>query len=103
MATTLRRPEQQHTQELQRAFMRHAPTHALAQRVRAFLGLNATWPCAQGEKGPMRPGSMGSTQLLLSGKAVSPPLGTSESTHACVQEQQGTTQQLWPGATLERA
>lgn len=38
-----------------------------------FLGLNATEPCAQGEKGPSFAGSDLSTQWLLSGNAVSPP------------------------------
>lgn len=40
-------------------------------------GLNATEPCAQGEKGPSLSGIDLSTQWLLSGKAVSPPSCTS--------------------------
>lgn len=48
-----------------------------------FLGLNATEPAAQGEKGPSLDGSDLSTQWLLSGKAVSPPSITS----AAAQEQ----------------
>jgi hypothetical protein len=48
-----------------------------AWAVRTFLGLKATEPRAHGEKGPSFSGSDLSTQWLLSGKAVSPPSGTS--------------------------
>jgi hypothetical protein len=55
--------------------------------------LNATEPLAQGENGPIFSGSDLSTQWLLSGKAVSPPSGTSAAAAAAAEAAEAAKQQ----------